>query len=425
MLTRLTSSPIWQKLWPVRDLVTVVGLVTLNIFFYGHFEDFNSQNTFSAPLVPILIRVSELGLGWEYQLAASRVLLILLLSGIVAWYVFFRYLSTSGWWAGLSALLASLPLGWWGRTRVEAAYLWGDGAHLAALSLSPVVCWALLVFLRKGAFSRGVIAAVTLALVALTSPFGLMTTLIFSLIVIFSEMLQGQARLKAARAGFVVIASLGLTSFWYHPKFFYEILASRSGQDLFRTLGNLFPLSFFVLPILATFGFLLFERRRHLQPLFVGIFFTLIFFWVSFASGLATEGLSRPSRYLPELGFSLALLLPIALVKLRNYLIKLEWITQRLNKRARKLASWGVTFGVIILLVWLTIRGVGQVWEMADQGMVLGWWSQAERTGIWELRGVTGVWNWVGYILSAITAILLVGMGVRTRLNNLNRHEVA
>jgi hypothetical protein len=418
MTARATWGSIEKRLWPIRDVVIIGGLVILNGFLYSGFQGFVSQNYFSAPLLPEIIRGYQTLLGVDHQLAVSRILTGLLILGPVAWYAWFRYLLPSGWIATVSALLVSLPMGWWGRIRTEAVFLWGDGAHLAALSLTPLVLWALLSFLQKGGFGRGVMAAGALSLVALASPFGLMTTLIFSLIIIFSEMLLGRARLKLARAGFVVVTCLGMSSFWYNPEFFRTVLASKAGTELFRTLGNLLPLSFFVVPILATFGFLLFEKRHHLQPVFMGIFFTVIFFWISFASGLADRGLSKPSRYVPELGYSLALFMPIAGVKLFEYLQEAEWAKQRWGVQMRKAVGWGVAVISLGILGWLSIKGFESLGEMSRGETVMGWETISEQTGIWELKSTGGLWSIVGYLISGVTAVILAGMGLRIKLMN-------
>jgi len=106
----------------------------------------------------------------------------------------------------------------------------------------------------------------------------------------------------------VLVIAGGLSAFWYNPEFVRLSLVSSPGRAVMAAVKNLIPLSFFVLPVLGTFGFLIFDKRAHLQPLFVALGLTIVFGLISFAGGLAKFAVSAQSRYHPEVSMALSIL---------------------------------------------------------------------------------------------------------------------
>ena len=322
-------------------------------------------------------------------------------------YVFIRFISDRKMIALLAALIASLPFYPFSEVRAFASLMGTDAAHIASLSVIPVAMYGLVSFLRKGGIINLIIAAVASAMVALVSPFGFMTYIIFATALTFSEVLLGRGRLKFFRFLTVMVFAGGLNSFWYNPGFFVWMITGPLGENVRFTVSKLFPIAFFAVPVLGAFGYLLFDRKPNLQPVFLASFLTIFFAIISLAGGGIFP--SHPSRYTPELGISLSLLLSIFIIRLTDYL--------RLNKNP-KLAKYNKALlsGSLLVVVMLSliaglILGRGRLNIGSNQ--VLGFWTGVERGNIWEEKEkFGGAHSFWGY---AITGISIVGLGVVAR----------
>lgn len=401
----------------VVDLAAMTFFLVLNFGYLIPFlKEADQINTFSAPLVLWLAWL----VGWLGRLEEARAvtfsLAFFLALGPSLFYLFAKALTGRRLAGFAAALFYSLPLDWLARGRAQLAFLIGDGGHVAALSLVPVAVLLLFKFLKEGKFKNLVYASLMMGLVALCSPFGMLTGLMILTVAAFSEFLQGDGRLKILRFGFFVAFTVGFVAFWYNPGFVSSFLGSSQGEVIVKTFSNLIPLTFVVVPVAGAFGFLLFERRAHLQPLFVALGLMLLFSLVSFASRVGRLFPSHPRRYVPEMGMALSFLVGVLAMTFSDYLrfkgkfykVKLTPLGRSMARRAFWLTSMGVMGAVIIF-------SFGSVGELS-LAQVLGVESGLMDSDIWEIRARTGgLAEGVGYGITFLTTWLAIFLGLRFR----------
>lgn len=361
-------------------------------------------NVFSAPLIPALSKLTSIFLSYEIGIRFWLIIFYLLLPFSV--YFFLKELSARKLPGFVSAFTLSLPYGIFLSLRVNLGILSGDGSHLASLSLTPLVSLFLLRFLRTGNFWMAIVSSLLIAMIALISPFGLVVTFFFAAFIAFSEMILGEGRLKLVRFIFVILMAIGFSAFWYNPKFIYLTLNSDQGRQVMSTLGNLLPISFFLVPILAILGFLLFENRIHLQPAFLAIFWVIIFALLSFGGGLT---FLSASRFLPSLGISLAFFLGIAVLWIFDFIRFSQWLNLRLKDFKKYQEE--IAIGMVSLLIgsFIALVLVNQFYQKSfNDSQVLGW-RVDNSIGIWDIREKTTLAESVfGYSITGLTIIAIL-----------------
>jgi hypothetical protein len=404
--SRLPTSPQWWV--KIGEISGVALLFSINFFllfpFFGH-ED--KANVFSAPVMPVLASLTEKLLPFSYSIRVW--LLVFLVFFPLSYYYFVKEVSGRKLVGLISSLVVILPVGVFLPLRVNLGLMSEDGAHVASLTLIPLVCLLLLHFLRRGNFWEGVFSALGTTLVALTSPLGFVVLTVFMGVVTFSEMLLGQGRLKMIRFLVVICLAAGFSAFWYNPKFVLMTMQSSQGQLVKQTFANLLPVSFFLLPMLGVFGFLLFENRPQLQPMFIAFFLTVAFGLFSLGTGVVHHS---PSRFLLAFGISFSFLFGVLAVWLFDFLrlspklgrLKIAFIYRQL-----------IAFGFIGLLLSLMILVIGfsgkSLWQL-EKTQVLGLTTE-QKVGIWEIKGQTSSAGRVfGY---TITTLSLVSVGLIQR----------
>lgn len=371
----------------------------LLIPFFGQ-ED--QVNVFSAPFFPILASLTSFIMPYAYGI---RVWLLVFFAVFpFSFYYFVKEICKRKLTGFLASMIVMLPLSIFLFLRIELGILSQDGGQVAGLTLTMLVCLFLLKFLKTGSFNMVVASSLLSTLVALSSPLGLLVLLCFTLMITFSEMLLGQARTKIARYLVFCLLTAGFSSFWYNPKFIIMIIGSPEGQLAWKALINLFPISFFVLPLLGSFGFLLFENRPHLQPLFIASFLSIGFTAFYFGSGIPY---SSPSRFIPALGISVAFLIALIVIWLFDF-IRLSPRLDRFKLRRfqRRLIAISFTVFSFFLTIVLGLIFRSKLVELAElpptSPIIV-----VSRIGIWEIRNATrGVGNIFGAIITLITISL-------------------
>jgi len=404
-----------QKRWVgLAQTLALSLLFVLTLFLlYPFFGKEDQFNVFSAPLLPFLAQMISPFLPYPY--AIRLWLLAFLAFSPFSFYLFARELSGRKMIAFLASLLTLLPIGFFLQARVNMGLLGEDGAHIASLTFIPLICLLLLRFLRRGGYKSGIFAALGFTLVALTSPLGLFTLFCFSLVIVFSEILLGEGRLKILRFLMVLLLSGGFSAFWYNPKFLLLTIYSPQGRLVKETLSQLFPLSFFVLPILGTFGYLLFENRSHLQPIFIAIFWTFVFSLLSLEVGVSV---SSPSRFQAGLGLAVAFLAGIVIVSLFDFM-RLSSLLEKIQvfKKSKEFISFAILsciFGSILLLIILGAKEI-----QPDYFSVLGFVSPENTAGIWEIRQKTSpLENILGYGITGLTLSFVGFIKLRLKRGN-------
>lgn len=404
-LSRVSSAS-WVK---IAEIFAVIFLFLANFYFLLPFfgkEDRN--NVFSAPLILILTHLTSKFLPILYGVRFW--ILVFMLFFPVSFYLLVKEITKRKLTSFLSTAITILPLSYFLLSRVNLGILGQDGAHIASLTITPFACLLLLKFLRFGNFLSGVLTAILFTLIALTSAIGLMILIIFASFITFSEMLLGQGRLKALRFLTVLVFAAGFSAFWYNPQFvLYLIFKTPQGELLQKTAFNLFPLSFFLVPILTAFGFLIFENRPDLQPLFLAVFLTIAFFLLSLGSGFSQVS---PVRFFPSLGISLSSLLGILIVKTFDVLRFSPRLDRfKIKDSVRQIIAFlflGLVFGFLIFSFFYFQK------NLYEKELVLGASFPDKIVGIWEIREtITKVENLFGYLLTGLTIFLTGTLGLK------------
>lgn len=391
--------------WSNASIEVIILLLIFSLNVYLIFPFFGSASNFtffSGPIVPLLAKFIELfGPPLSYSIQIINIFFFLLFP--ISLYFFVRNVTGRKLAGLLAVLFASLPFYPFGYVRVHASFLGNDAAHIASLSIIPIALLGLISFIHNGGIGNLVIASVFSGLVALISPFGFMTYAILAFISGFSELLLGRGRLRLFRLMVAFLIAGGLCSFWYNPSFFFWMVTGPLGEDIRVMISRLIPMSFFILPVLGAFGYLLFDRKPGLQPVFLASFFTIAFAIIAVAGGGVFP--SHPGRYISELGISLSFLLSIIIVNISDYL-KFTQNPKLIKYKKGFLVNTGLAV-LFVVLTSLTIFGKGR---LVGNKQVLGIWEGVDKGDIWEAKeAFGGVSSLVGYSISATTVL---GLGI-------------
>ena len=399
----------WVGFFEIGGLLT---LLLTNFFLLVPFFGRPDQiNVFSAPVVPVLVRLTEGIIPVQYGIRVWILSFMTLFP--LSFYYLAREVSGRKLVGFIASFIAILPVGVFLPARVNLGLLAQDGAHVVSLTLMPLICLLLLRFLRRGNFWTGLLTAAGTTAVALTSPIGALVLAIFMGVITFSEMLLGQGRLKALRFIVVLVLTVGFSAFWYNPRFILLTIQSSPGQILTKIFFNLLPISFFLLPLLGVFGFLLFENRPNLQPMFIAFFLTVGFGLFSLGAGVAHPS---PSRFIPALGMALAFLTGILMTTLFDF-IRYSSKLKKFNfsKTSRHLFALGllaITFSLIFLVL---VNYHNYLWSL-EEIQVLGVATE-QKVGVWEIREKIGfLENILGVFITSLTvfgvSLLKMRLGV-------------
>jgi hypothetical protein len=362
-------------------------------------------------VVPVLTSITNALIPYSYGVRIW--LLVFLILFPLSFYFFVREISGRKLAGFLASFIVILPLGIFLPLRINLGLLAEDGAHIASLAFTPLVCLLLLNFLRRGSFWAGVFSALGTTLMALTSPIGFLVLTTFMVVITFSEMLLGRGRLKALRFLLVLVLAAGFSAFWYNPKFVILTIQSPQGQLVKATLSTLLPISFFLLPLLGVFGFLLFENRPQFQSLFIAFFLTVTFGLFSLGAGLAHPS---PSRFLPAFGISLAFLLGISIVWLFDFLRTSEKINKFSFAKYRQPLAFGFLAILAGLLLFIIVFFGRNLWEL-EQLQVLGAISPEQTVGLWEIKEkTTRLESIFGYTITGLTALGITILKMKLRM---------
>lgn len=193
-----------------------------------------------------------------------------------------------------------------------SALINGDGAHMVAFSFIPLLLLYAKGFLDKGIYAWALISIIVTSIVSVISPFALFNLLIFFAILTISEGFLRGFRITLARLFFMLIASAGLSYFWYYPNALTKILVLESVQAASSFFWKIFPILIPVVPIVGSLSFLIFDRREKLQPVFIAIsLFVSYLVLYTVSAGFNSQGIFTAERYITELTFSQAFFLAI------------------------------------------------------------------------------------------------------------------
>ncbi|OGM27027.1 hypothetical protein A3D00_01990 [Candidatus Woesebacteria bacterium RIFCSPHIGHO2_02_FULL_38_9] len=384
----------------ISEALGLIAVLFLNLYLvYPFFGTASPDVVFSGPVVPLIAKVIEyFGVPLQYSMQIVNIIFFLLFP--FSFYFFVKKITGRKLISMLSVLMVSLPFYPFGEVRAKAALLGIESSHMATLAIIPLALYGLLNFARDGKILDLVIASISAGVVALISPFGFLTFSILAAVTAFSEVLLGRGRLKLIRLIAVLVFAGGLNSFWYNPVFFYWMITGPIGEDVRLMISRLIPISFFMLPIFGSFGFLFFDRKPDLQSLFMASFFTIAFATIVIAGGGFFP--ENPSRYAPEFGISLAFLLGVVVVKFTDYLK---------SSKGRLFAHFFIVLSILFSFVAIIF---GRDNLIKTQTNVLGMWTGVEKGEIWiakdKFRGASQV---LGYVITVISLSTLAFLGVK------------
>ncbi len=248
--------------------------------------------------------------------------------GPISLYFFVRYLTKKTFPALVSVLVYTLPTlsllflpGLKGEMVVSGFVPWqllvlakyGEGPHIASLSLVPLVALLFLKVLRKPSFKKYLLVAILSSFILLINILSFFSLLLMLSIVLFSEMVLEKPAFKFKSAFSIFLLTLGLSAFWYNLSFFKMIFLFEKGGSLIQNLLSLFPFAIIMIPIFVVFSLFVFEKKPKLQPLFIGFFWFLTFF-IIIGSWFYFERIyfPQPNRFIPELNLAISLLIGLA-----------------------------------------------------------------------------------------------------------------
>lgn len=392
-----------KNTWWTSEAVELGGLFVLLIINFIVISPFFGQSAdslkFSGPVVPFLAKsVSLTGVPFLYAVQLVNVIFYLILP--VTFYYFVKFVTGRKFAAYLSTIILSMPVSVFAKSRVEFGMLSHESAYIAGIAFLPIGLITLLKFLKNGGVKNLVWASVILTFIALISPFGVFVFAVLAVVTTFSEMLLGEGRVKLLRMLTVLVFGGALSSFWYNPALFFWMLTGPMGNDFRGMLGQIVPMSFFAVPLLASLGYLIFDRKPALQPLFLALFYSILFLIIV----IAREGLlpSNPGRYVPMFGFSLAFFIGI------GTLMGFEHF--HFSKLSKLVPIKGTkdAFLIIIalMLIVFTITGRGMV--LPEDVNVLGLFTEVQKGDVWTARDEMNLLNAIpGYIITMGAAALL------------------
>lgn len=384
------------------DIIFILILISFNLLFLWQFIGSPyPEVSISAPTIPALGAVISKVAPFSFWQTAGILTIFSFPLLSVTWYLCLRKILANPILAFAASLIFLLPFSF--RERFVIFWDAGDIAHGLSLAFIPLVILAFGEFLRKASINAFLFSFMGVAVVSLISPFGFLNLAFFSAFLTMSEMLLGQARVKLLRFFMVFLFGFGISAFWYHPAFLIALAQSQQGSAAFTALSKLVPLSFFVVPTFGALSFLIFDRKTHLQSLFLAASLSFFYLMVVSAARFGME-LPSPSRFLPEFSLSLSFLI----VSLTASLWQL-WQTKilgglQLSPRLGLLHSsreFLVATFFVALLTWpLFSFFSGETFlEINNQNQVLG--AQDVRWG----SAREGVSHLVGYLISGTTLL--------------------
>ncbi|HUC95249.1 MAG TPA: hypothetical protein VMR19_04595 [Candidatus Saccharimonadales bacterium] len=401
----------WWSDGPLEDIVL---LLLLFFNFYLIFPLIGQEApvvAFSGPVVPLLTDLFSLLTKTSFYFSLQVIYVIFYLVFPVTFYFLIKKITNRKIIAFFAGLFSSLPVYMFGRTRILGMFFGQDGPHIVSLTIIPLALYFLISYLKSSSVKNLVFSGLSAALVALTSPFGLFTYLFFAGIFTFSEILLGQGRAKTLRFFLILLLTGALCSFWYNPSFFFWMLTGPMGSDIRLMISKLLPISFFALPVLATFGYLLFDRRPNLQPLFIASFCTIVFFIITAVGGNLVP--SSPVRYRAEMGVAVSFFAAFLFVQLIEF-VKFRLIKEKFTGKfcSFLVNSLNPVLGIVFLAAGLFVRDI-MIYDSTD---ILGVWTDVQKGSVWVARdNFTGIHAYIGYAITFIGIMVLTFLSIRSK----------
>jgi len=139
--------------------------------------------------------------------------------------------------------------------------------------------------------------------------------------------------------------------------FLWSIIVSNEGREAWAVVWNLFPMSFFLLPVLGTFAFLIFDRRPNLQPVFIALSLAITFGLLhGMRSNVTSLSVVDPDRYIAEVSMASAFVIGIVVTWIFDFLRGGKGLSRWPKLMANRLRlAFGLVLSLLVILVALII----------------------------------------------------------------------
>lgn len=294
-------------------LIFGLSILTLVAYFGSSWETGSLSLVFLPLVGKLLIPI----LSGEDNLLLSTIFLVGLAIGPVSFYAYVYFLTKRHLPSLLTGLLTLLPIVPFSSSvpeRLVLALVEYDGAHILGLSLLPWIAILYHNYMRWGKNKWQIATVVMAVLLGLISFFSFLVLIVILFFISVSEALVSLGRVKLKR--FVVTATLLMVVFVAIYNFaLLDMMRSEAGKVTLAVVWNLLPMTFFIVPILGTFAFLIFDRRPALQPLFLSLGFTVTFGMLHMVRiSFVETTIFNQSRYAAEVSFVAAFLVGILMM---------------------------------------------------------------------------------------------------------------
>lgn len=310
-----TTPTVLHKITAPLTYLIPLGIVGLSFYqVWPYFGDKLDTGTLSLVFIPFIGQILSSLFSGKNNVFLSTIILIGYVFGPVSFFMYVWFVTKRHLPAIIAALISLLPLFPFSPhvpERLSLALVDRDGGHILGLTIVPWIAIVYHLYLRSGQVKWQYVAALLSFIVGLISFFTFTISLVVLFYVSISEALVSEGRVKMKRFAILAVVIVAILGLVYNVSLF-SMLASNSGRATVAVLVNFLPLTFFIVPILGTFAFLIFDRRPQLQPLFLSLALTVTFALLHLVRTSFVEvSLFDRDRYAAELSFSAATLVGV------------------------------------------------------------------------------------------------------------------
>lgn len=332
-------------------LFMVIALFSARNLFGQEWE----VGTFSTALIPTVTGLIASFIRQEVQVVTSDLVIVSFICSPVLFYPFVYLVTRRHLPAIITSLLMLLPISLISETvalPLELGLAENDGAHVVAFTLLAPTLSFFYFFVRTGKKMWLALLILSAALVSAVSFFTQFMMICCWFFITLSEILLGNSLIKSKRFIGATLLHI-LVVFVVYNVAAVPMFVTQSGRAAVSTVFDLIPLLFFLVPVLGTFAFLIFDRRPSLQPFFIAASLTLTFYLLrflgdSFGSDFPIAG----DRYEVELTFTRAFLIGLIIMWFFDAL-RVGKLLQKLPALYEKREALALT-GVLIIIIGLT-----------------------------------------------------------------------
>ncbi len=315
---------LFKKLHPILEifmplLITALSFWSIKDFFGSRWD----IGRFTMPAIPFLSNTLAEIMQVQPNVLLSAIILFVCALGPLMFYFFVYNLTKRQLPALLTGLFTILPLNPFSTlppTRIINILSGQDGAHMMSLTFIPVAILIFLFYVKTGQLKWLITVEVFISFLSLISLFSLFVIFVFMILITISETLLGLGKQKLFRFLTVSGVSVVIVGAIYNT-FLLSVLSSAEGKSTILVVSNFLPLLFFLVPVLGTIAFLIFDRRPQLQSVFIAVSLSLVFGLLHFVRiSFANVALLEQNRYGAEVSLTSAFIWGLIGMSVFDYL---------------------------------------------------------------------------------------------------------